>query len=81
MSERPIELSRRALLQAGALTAGTLAMPAVLRAQAPVVKVGILQPLTGTLAYDGQQGRMGAELAIRDINAAGGIKALGGARL
>jgi branched-chain amino acid transport system substrate-binding protein len=56
-------------------------MPAVLRAQAPAVKVGILQPLTGALAYDGQQGRMGAELAIRDINATGGIKALGGARL
>jgi len=81
MSERPIELSRRALLQAGALTAGTLAIPAVLRAQAPAVKVGILQPITGALAYDGQQGRVGAELAIRDINAAGGIKALGGARL
>jgi len=81
MSERPIELSRRALLQAGALTAGTLAMPAVLRAQAPAVKVGILQPITGALAYDGQQGRVGAELAIRDINAAGGIKALGGAKL
>ncbi|HXE86914.1 MAG TPA: ABC transporter substrate-binding protein [Hyphomicrobiaceae bacterium] len=81
MSERPIELSRRALLQAGALTAGTLAIPAVLRAQAPAVKVGILQPITGALAYDGQQGRVGAELAIRDINAAGGIKALGGAKL
>jgi branched-chain amino acid transport system substrate-binding protein len=81
MSERPIELSRRALLQAGALTAGTLAIPAVLRAQAPAVKVGILQPITGALAYDGQQGRVGAELAIRDINAGGGIKSLGGAKL
>jgi branched-chain amino acid transport system substrate-binding protein len=85
MSKRPIKLSRREVLQAGAagaaVAAGTLAMPAVLRAQAPAVKVGILQPLTGALAYDGQQGRMGAELAIRDINATGGIKALGGARL
>jgi branched-chain amino acid transport system substrate-binding protein len=81
MSERPSEMSRRALLQAGALTAGTLALPAVLRAQAPAVKVGILQPLTGALAYDGQQGRLGAELAIRDINAAGGIRSLGGAKL
>jgi branched-chain amino acid transport system substrate-binding protein len=56
-------------------------MPGVLRAQAPAVKVGILQPITGAVAYDGQQGRIGAELALRDINAAGGIKALGGAKL
>jgi branched-chain amino acid transport system substrate-binding protein len=85
MSKRPIKLSRREFLQANAagaaVTAGTLAMPGVLRAQAPVVKVGILQPITGALAYDGQQGRVGAELAIRDINANGGIKSLGGARL
>jgi branched-chain amino acid transport system substrate-binding protein len=85
MSERAMKVSRRAFLQTGAaggaVAAGTLAMPAVLRAQAPAVKVGILQPITGALAYDGQQGRMGAELAIRDVNAAGGIKAIGGARL
>jgi branched-chain amino acid transport system substrate-binding protein len=80
-----MKVSRRAFLRTGAagaaVGAGTLAMPAVLRAQAPAVKVGILQPITGALAYDGQQGRMGAELAIRDVNAAGGIKALGGAKL
>jgi branched-chain amino acid transport system substrate-binding protein len=80
-----MKVSRRSFLQTGAAgtaaAAGAMAMPAVLRAQAPAVKVGILQPITGALAYDGQQGRMGAELAIRDINAAGGIKALGGARL
>jgi branched-chain amino acid transport system substrate-binding protein len=80
-----MKVSRRAFLQTGAAggaaAAGALAMPAVLRAQAPTVKVGILQPITGALAYDGQQGRMGAELAIRDVNAAGGIKAIGGARL
>jgi branched-chain amino acid transport system substrate-binding protein len=85
MSERAMKVSRRAFLQTGAaggaVAAGTLAMPAVLRVQAPAVKVGILQPITGALAYDGQQGRMGAELAIRDVNAAGGIKAIGGARL
>jgi len=82
MSEREMRVSRRAFLQTGAaVAAGTLAMPAGLRAQAPAVKVGILQPITGALAYDGQQGRVGAELAMRDVNAAGGIKALGGAKL
>jgi branched-chain amino acid transport system substrate-binding protein len=82
MSQRAMKVSRRAFLQTGAAVAsGTLALPAVLRAQAPVIKVGVLQPITGALAYDGQQGRIGAELAIRDLNAAGGLKSLGGARL
>jgi branched-chain amino acid transport system substrate-binding protein len=82
MSERPSHVSRRKFLQSTAVgAAATVAMPGVLRAQPAAIKVGILQPVTGALAYDGQQGRIGAELAIRDINAAGGIKALGGAKL
>jgi len=75
------ELNRRRALQAGAALAGTLALPGVLRAQGAAVKVGILQPVTGALAFDGQAGQLGAELAIRAVNAAGGIKALGGAKL
>jgi branched-chain amino acid transport system substrate-binding protein len=70
--------TRRAVL---AGTAATLALPAYLRAQGAPIKVGILQPVTGALAYDGQQGRMGAEMAIEAINAAGGIKSLGGAKI
>ena len=45
------------------------------------MKIGILQPVTGALAQDGELGRTGAELAIDEINASGGIKALGGAKL
>ncbi len=45
------------------------------------MKVGVLQPLTGALANDGQAGRLGAELAIKAINDAGGIKSLGGAKI
>ena len=70
--------TRRAVL---AGTAASLALPAYLRAQGAPIKVGILQPVTGALAYDGQQGRMGAEMAIEAINAAGGIKSLGGAKI
>ena len=54
---------------------------AYLRAQAAAVKLGILQPVTGALAQDGEYGQLGAELAIKAINAAGGIKSLGGAKL
>ncbi len=82
MSERPMKLNRRKFMQSSAaLAVGSVAMPTVLRAQAAPIKIGILQPVTGALAYDGQQGRIGAEAAIRDINAAGGIKSLGGAKL
>jgi branched-chain amino acid transport system substrate-binding protein len=73
-----INLARRSLLLA---TAGMVAAPALPRAQAPAVKLGILQPVTGALSQDGEYGRLGAELAINEINAAGGIRALGGARI
>jgi branched-chain amino acid transport system substrate-binding protein len=76
-----LSLTRRRLL-AGAATAGaTLACPAVLRAQAPAVKIGVLHPVSGALAYSGAQSRHGARLRIEEINAAGGIKALGGAKI
>ncbi|GGH21066.1 branched-chain amino acid ABC transporter substrate-binding protein [Alsobacter metallidurans] len=74
-------VTRRDALKAGAAFAGVLAMPGLVRAQAAAVKVGVLQPLTGALAFDGQAGQLGAELAIKAINAAGGIKSLGGAKL
>jgi branched-chain amino acid transport system substrate-binding protein len=52
-----------------------------LRAAGTPVKLGVLHPVTGALSYSGQQGRLGASMAIDDINAAGGIKALGGAKI
>ncbi|MGY2049616.1 ABC transporter substrate-binding protein [Methylobacterium sp. JK268] len=73
--------NRRRVLTGGAAAASLLAMPAVLRAEPAPVKLGILQPLTGALAGDGDLGRLGADLAVADINAAGGLKALGGARI
>src|SRR5438128_2653396 len=78
MSRLP--LSRRRFLTSTALGAATLAAPAVLRAQGSAVKVGILQPVSGALSYSGQQGRLGATLALEEINASG-IKALGGAKI
>jgi branched-chain amino acid transport system substrate-binding protein len=86
MSDHKTKFSRRRFLQttaAGVAVAatGTVAAPAYLRAQGKPIKVGILQPVTGALAFDGQQGRIGSEAAIRDINAAGGIKSLGGAKI
>ncbi|MFE1599249.1 ABC transporter substrate-binding protein [Methylobacterium sp. ID0610] len=81
MTSPALAPTRRSLLAGGAAAVSLVARPAVLRAEGPVVKLGIIQPLTGALANDGDLGRLGAELAIADINAAGGLKALGGARI
>ena len=74
-------LSRRDFLQNSALGAavgvGAFAAPSILRAQGAGVKLGILQPVTGALSYSGQQGKLGAQLAIDELNAVGGIKGLG----
>jgi branched-chain amino acid transport system substrate-binding protein len=81
--ERPsIAFNRRTFLGAAAAAgAGLVGFPAVLRAQAPSVKVGVVHPVTGPLAEPGQACRLGAQMAADAINAAGGIKALGGAKL
>src|SRR3954463_15238430 len=86
MSRQLLAVSRRRFLQsttlaAAAAAAGVLHAPAVLRAQGAPVKVGILHPVSGALSYSGQQGRLGAVMAVEDINAAGGIKALGAAKI
>ena len=45
------------------------------------VKVGILFPMSGDLADKGKDSANGVSLAAEEINAAGGIKALGNAKL
>ncbi|MFL4971323.1 MAG: ABC transporter substrate-binding protein [Xanthobacteraceae bacterium] len=85
MSHLSAQITRRRLLQTTALGAAVaatgLGRPAVLRAQGAAVKLGVLHPVSGALSYSGQQGRLGATIAIEEINAAGGIKALGGAKV
>jgi len=85
MFRRLLSVTRRKFLQTTALgataAAGVLSAPAVLRAQGGGVKIGVLHPVSGALSYSGQQGRLGATMAIDEINGAGGIKALGGAKI
>jgi len=50
-------------------------------AQAKEVKVAVVVPLSGAWARNGELHVKGAQLAVDDINAAGGIKALGGAKI
>ena len=64
----------------GTAAAATLAARGA-SAQPAEVKVCLITPLSGAWARSGDLARKGAELAIEDINAAGGIKALGGAKM
>jgi branched-chain amino acid transport system substrate-binding protein len=59
------------------LLAGALTWPA----WAADVKIGIVLPLTGSSAEMGKLAKNGIELAMDTINAKGGIKSLGGAKL
>ena len=74
-------VSRRGFVAGTTALAGSLGFPAIVGAQPAAVKVGLIHPVTGFVAYNGQQGRLGATMAIDDINKAGGIKAMGGAKL
>ena len=72
-------ISRRHVLAGATVLAGGLAAPALLRAQATPVKIGVVHPVTGWAQFSGSQCRYGAVTAIAEINAAGGIASLGGA--
>ncbi|MEN2975266.1 MAG: ABC transporter substrate-binding protein [Candidatus Caldarchaeales archaeon] len=45
------------------------------------VKVGLVEPLTGAYAVFGNEAKMAAEMIVEQINAQGGIKNLGGAKI
>lgn len=76
--------TRRSILMATA-AAGAVAMvastslPAM--AQDGPIQVGVIGPMSGPWARQGELMLKGAELAIKDINDAGGIASLGGRKL
>ena len=45
------------------------------------VRVAMIAPMSGPWARQGELMKKGADMAIEDINRAGGVKALGGARM
>jgi branched-chain amino acid transport system substrate-binding protein len=74
-------VSRRRFLHLAGAMAGAAAFPLPLRAQAKTIKVGVVSPITGAMAEVGGDCRLGAQLAAEAINAAGGIKSMGGVKL
>jgi branched-chain amino acid transport system substrate-binding protein len=80
-------LSRRNFLKrcgAGTLGVATASMgfPNIILGKEPEeVLIGCVYPLSGPLVREGGYARNGALLAVEDINNAGGIKSLGGAKI
>jgi branched-chain amino acid transport system substrate-binding protein len=79
MGNTIISGARRAV----SLMLATAALSATLDASAQTkeVEVGLIAPMSGPYARQGQVMKMAAEMAIETINQQGGIKSLGGAKL
>ncbi len=79
-------LNRREFIKAGAVAGGAVAVgamgfPGIIKAAPKEVVIGHIHPLSGFLAFDGKELENGVKLAVKEINEAGGIKSLGGAKL
>ncbi|MEP9375174.1 ABC transporter substrate-binding protein [Aquabacter sp. CN5-332] len=70
-----MSVSRRRVLQGmgAAAIAGGVFAPAIVKAQADTIVFGHLTPLTGFLGPLGAYAQMGVQLAVDEINAAGGV--------
>ena len=73
--------TRRTLLAGAAAVSGASLLPRRAGAQGGAVNIGVILPLSGANAQFGINSRNGIELVAEEINAAGGIKALGGAKI
>jgi len=74
-------LDRRTFLRTTIAGAAVAGVPLPLGAQPKTFKIGAVHPVTGPLAEPGQACRLGAQMAVDAVNAAGGIKGKGGLRL
>ncbi|WP_310613864.1 ABC transporter substrate-binding protein [Limnohabitans sp.] len=75
-----LEMRRQALKSLGVLgLAGVLPLSAL--AQPKAINVGVILPLSGANAQFGINSRQGIELVADEINASGGLKGLGGAKI
>lgn len=76
-------ITRRRFLKtaAAAGAAAAFGLPAVLKAAPKEIIIGSIQPVTGPLPDIGIAMQRGNKMAVDDINARGGIKSLGGAKL
>ncbi|WP_420991562.1 ABC transporter substrate-binding protein [Cupriavidus sp. 30B13] len=76
-----VSRTRRAVLLAAGLGAAMACGAISAQAQVKEIPIGFVLPLSGGAATIGNQTKQGAEIAAEQINQAGGIRSLGGARL
>jgi len=74
-------IGRRTFVAGAAAGAAVAGFPYISMAATKTVKIGLIHPVTGFLAYPGGQLRYGCQMAIDDLNKAGGVKSMGGAKL
>ena len=77
----PSRLQRRQALKALGAAGLSSALPLSAWSQVKPVNVGVILPLSGANAQFGINSRQGIELVADEINANGGLKALGGAKI
>lgn len=68
-------MTRRTALKLGAgfATATAIGMPAIVRAQSEVIRIGQLTPMTGFLGALGEYAVLGMKMAADEVNAGGGV--------
>ena len=79
-------LKRHSFVKAGIVGLAVMAtvwigFPGLSQAAPAEIVIGHIHPLSGFLAFDGKELEDGLNLAVKEINDAGGIKSLGGAKL
>jgi branched-chain amino acid transport system substrate-binding protein len=73
-------VTRRTFLKTAVAGAAVAGCPLPLRAQPKTIKVAAIHCVTGPLAEPGQACRLASQIAVDAVNAAGGIKSMGGAK-
>ena len=73
-----LDLTRRNVIKTGAIgvgavAAGALGLPAIVRAASDTIRIGHITPRSGFLGTLGDYGFRGVNLAVEELNAAGGI--------
>ena len=79
-----LQTTRRSLARWGLASLAACLLPGGAvwaQAAAKEVKLAVIVPLSGPWARNGELHVKGAQMAVEDINAAGGIKSLGGAKI
>ncbi|MFJ1256661.1 ABC transporter substrate-binding protein [Cupriavidus sp. CuC1] len=74
-------LRRREFMLGAASAAASLAMPSIVKAQPKTVPIGVVVGLTGRAGPWGTPVSDAVRLAVEQINASGGIKSKGGAKI